>query len=700
MFMLYYWHMNVFRQSSCVLLLGVALSGGAAMSAGFWGVSQESGKWQAVDPDGRLTPILGVDHVQWRGMACQALGNRRLYHEHNLTNYPSKAAWEAETIARLRSWGFNSLGAGCDEALNGRALASFSYLRVSDEFCRGNRERFLCEYRFAPCTAFPNVFGEAFAARCEEIARMRCAAAREENGLLGYFIDNELAWNGCGRGPTGLFDAVNELDAAHSAKRALETFLANHVAGGRTAFESLDSDARMKVKLDFVRLIAERYFATTVAAIRRHDPNHLIFGCRFAGLDGAPPPVWEVAGRHCDVVTFNCYPWADLTRNMVFDRLGGRPITACFDEIHRLTGRPLMITEWSFPALDAGMPCLHGAGQRFRTQGERAAASALFARTMLSLPFVIGYDYFMWVDEPALGMNRFFPEDSNYGLVSERGIPYSDLTSALARVHEEALQGRVCAPKPTSVSRPVTPTERMKFSNGRRSSSPVTFLRTGDAWSLAAEKGVRLSGCVGARPAAERISLGDVDFGKLALMVQTKKDERTSDWLEVTRVAEVTGESGSGLGNVTVSCLAERKERPCFEVVVRMSVAADSRAFLVELLSVTNLTGDRTCVENLLVRPFAADAGPQGVRLPLDLWRGERDCQAEWTFSDGRLLSARSGDVGALHFSFWCDDKGVQHPDARFGWERPWTLNPQETLDFGETMGMLISLTPKGGTDE
>jgi hypothetical protein len=34
---------------------------------------------------------------------------------------------------------------------------------------------------------------------------------------------------------------------------------------------------------------------------------------------------------------------------------------------------------------------------------------------MADLPFLIGYDYFMWVDEPASGISTSFPEDSNYG---------------------------------------------------------------------------------------------------------------------------------------------------------------------------------------------------------------------------------------------------------------------------------------------
>jgi hypothetical protein len=34
---------------------------------------------------------------------------------------------------------------------------------------------------------------------------------------------------------------------------------------------------------DLTRLVAEKYFSVCAAAIRKHDPNHMILGCRFAG---------------------------------------------------------------------------------------------------------------------------------------------------------------------------------------------------------------------------------------------------------------------------------------------------------------------------------------------------------------------------------------------------------------------------------
>ena len=208
---------------------------------------------------------------------------------------------------------------------------------------------------------------------------------------------------------TGLFDAVAKLPETHSAKIAQRAFLAEKGVTGEPSAE---------VKLAFLKRAADLYFRISSEAIRRHDPNHLVMGARFAGLGGAHPAVWEASGRYCDVVTFNCYPWADLDRNVVLTERGGnaKRITEAFTEQYGYVKRPMLVTEWSFPALDSGLPCTGGAGQRFQTQALRTQATELFAKTMLSLPFLVGYDYFMWVDEPPEGISEAFPELRHFRL--------------------------------------------------------------------------------------------------------------------------------------------------------------------------------------------------------------------------------------------------------------------------------------------
>ena len=263
-----------------------------------------------------------------------------------------------------------------------------------------------------------------------------CAPLRDEASVMGYFFDNELAWGAGGASATGMFDAVAKMPPENPARQALDAFLAERNLGGGAALKG--GEIPQETKVEFLRLAARRYFGTIAEAIRRHDPNHLLLGARFAGLGSAHRVVWEEAGMFCDILTFNSYPWADLGENVVY--LSSRDDTRAADAYalrHSWAGRPLMVTEWSFPTLDSGLPCACGAGQRFRTQAERARASELYARTLMALPFMVGFDYFMWVDEPARGISFKFPEDSNYGLVNERGEPYREITEMFARVNRD-----------------------------------------------------------------------------------------------------------------------------------------------------------------------------------------------------------------------------------------------------------------------
>lgn len=179
-------------------------------------------------------------------------------------------------------------------------------------------------------------------------------------------------------------------------------------------------------KIEFVRLCAEKYFSITTEAIRKADPNHMILGCRFAG---DAPPIWDIAGKYCDIVTFNIYGQVDLQK---LEPIG---LVETITKWYKQAKRPMMVTEWSFPALDSGLPCRAGAGMRVRTQAEKAKCFEVYQKTFFSLPFMVGSDYFMWVDEPALGISKNFPEDSNYGLVDVNDEPWQVFTETVARVN-------------------------------------------------------------------------------------------------------------------------------------------------------------------------------------------------------------------------------------------------------------------------
>jgi agarase len=420
-----------------LLIFSVSVACTYSSFAGFYRVEKNSGLWRVISPDGKPVVMRGVDYVNWRGQGCWRVKPPRFrYREHNETSYVNRAEWEKETLARLRDWGFNLLGVGSDRSLEGKGLAHVRILSVGRSFMKGgDPDRWICPDMQRPGTSFPNVFHPEFAKWCDRRAAEICAPERDSRHLFGYFLDNELAWRGNGRRKDGLFKNVCSLPETHSAKKYLRNW-------AKRRNVNLNNVAEVDIE-DFNRHLAEAYFGTAAAAIRRHDPNHLVLGARFAGAGNPPDAAWVAAGRHCDVISFNSYPHYDADKGIFrnFRKPDSQDIREAYGGRWRLAGgAPLMVTEWSFPALDAGLPCTRGAGHRMATQRERAEVSGRYVRVLAKMPYVIGYCYFMWTDQPPEGVSDSFPENSNYGLVSATGKPYVELTSELIRVQKRKVE--------------------------------------------------------------------------------------------------------------------------------------------------------------------------------------------------------------------------------------------------------------------
>ena len=661
-------------------------------ATGFFRVVEKDGRWRVIDPLGRGMVLLGVDHVKYQGHYSQRT-KRSVHHEVNKRKFPNKVDWEEDTLARLKKWGFNLLGAGCDPALKHRGLVHTVFLSIGDGLCwNPNRpDLYICPNEHRPCSAFPNVFHPQFEAWADWKARVGCAPHRDDPWLFGYFIDNELAWWGRGRRDTGLFDAVSKLPDTHSAKVAQKKFLMERGVKGAPSVDD---------KLAFLKLAADIYFRVSSEAIRRHDPNHIVMGARFAGLGGAHPVVWEISGKYCDLVTFNVYPWADIDRNVVtMNRsVNAERVADAFTRQYGYVKKPMLITEWSFPALDSGLPCTGGAGQRFRTQRERTQATELFARTMLSLPFLVGYDYFMWVDEPAEGISDAFPEDSNYGLINLQGDAYPEITKMFTRLHREVASGAKIAmpaerPAPKKKDG-ITASEFLaRFGVADVSSAnSVAFRRDGDAYELSNGAGLVLRGRIGGRYMFDSVSLSGSELGTYTGML----NERVGGGLRWYDATHVTGAewkpSGDGTGTLFVTSEGACANGGKFALKHAITPYAGSPRFLCELVEAKNV-GDRPIdVEAFYFReyaPYFADKREMKIKRVPNLWKAPmRD--AWFRKSDGAYYGGVSFAPLATLFQYHIMDGGrSQHPDARFSPEEKLVLAPGESYRPDGKMWML-----------
>ena len=431
----------------------VAAAFRAARSAfGFHRVEKTEGGWTLVDAADRPWKILAIEKANMTGPRCEARGERP-YHEHLKAAGDTRQTWVDRTARRLRDWGFNTLGSGCDHWLARHGFAHTEMLAFGARLTKadGDPTHYIRPWKGRCCEQFPNVFHPEFARVCDEVARLASDRLRNDPAFIGYYLDNELNWWGDGDWYyCGMMDYVlKNLPNGHSAREEAMRIAREHGYATAQSYLAAPEKVRDPIRRAYTRLVAETYFRVTTEAIRRHDPNHLILGCRFAGVQGAPDEVWETAGRYCDVVSLNCYPSADLAKGILTVSLHHRPLGArngkfaahdaagVFARLAALTRRPLFITEWSFIGLDAGLPCRRGCGQRLPTQADRARAVSLFLENVNGSENFIGSEYFMWTDDPPEGVTRVDPEDCNYGLVDLKDEPYHLVTGAFRRAKEK-----------------------------------------------------------------------------------------------------------------------------------------------------------------------------------------------------------------------------------------------------------------------
>ena len=732
---------------------GLETASTLAAATGFFHFERIDGVDRAIDPSGHPMTLAGVDFVNPDVFYSSFLGYAP-YARFVATNYPSREVWATQTAGRLQAWGFNMLASHCATEL----FPGFPHadtLNLNNPFAKSKDPDWrISENTDAPSTGFPNVFHPDYEKEVFAAAAKRCAPLKDDPSLVGWFIDNELCWWGRSSDPgAGLLDLVAKLPPGHSARQALEDFIAQHPCG-----EGVSRD----VKIGFLRLIAERYFSVNAAAIRAADPNHAILGCRFArGTLWTHDVVWEEAGKYCDAVSLNLYPWCDLDCGVVLTEQGGLPVRDELRRVHALCRRPLLITEWSFPALDAGRPCLHGAGQRFHVQEERAAAVELYVRTLLAEPFVAGYNWFMWVDQPATGLRPALPEDSNYGLVNEQDEPYALVTETFARVnrdtavlkagddgivHKSAIatnvhKSEISIPFSSERERYYSKAPLRKGGGGKAAggSSPsgeaanfdLSFVDNGEqlpfvdtavgfhqepdgSWSLSNGL-VRLSGRIDGAFMADEIAFCPVagaaasaclPAGRFRTLLQCRNEGRRL-WTDVDRVTDVSfaADEATGAGTVTIRAEAGAAGTPPsaampaeFASPVNPPAAFAMTARLSLAPGRADVLAEIEAVENLSDSPLRVErvfmrpfaAEARPGEIPSVPNLWRGPHEGWWRLSGGRRFGAVTRDAASCSFRFYVSGNGVQHPDAPFVENGPFEIAPGTSWTPSSPMGALL----------
>ena len=287
---------------------------------------------------------------------------------------------------------------------------------------------------------FPDVFHPDFEQDAADYASQLASTATDP-AFLGYFLMNEPTWGFSSELPAaGMLFVTPSCETRKELSRFLQKKYPDAAAlsnawGIQTTFDQIAEgpwstilpEAALKDLEAFSILMASRYFQILSEACRKADPNHLNLGMRWAGT----PPLWAVEGmKSFDVFSMNCYrprvP-ADVTQ-----------------KIQELLKMPVIIGEWHFGALDAGLPS-SGIGH-LKNQQERAKAYRVYLEDAAANPICVGAHWFTLYDQSAIG--RFDGENYNIGFLDVCNRPYDELSQAAITSHERLYEVAAGRAKP------------------------------------------------------------------------------------------------------------------------------------------------------------------------------------------------------------------------------------------------------------
>lgn len=411
-------HLAMLVIVACIFLTPARLLG----AEGYFRVEQRAGIWWFVTPSGELTISAGVNNVSYRGDVVHGT-TAHPYFDDVSKLYPSEDAWAKVEVNRLRSWGFNSLGAWTVPLLWNYKLP---YTVILDIAARSGANWL---------NGIPlDVFAPQFETMARKIAEKECSPRAKDPYLLGYFSDNELRWGPDWRGKQNMLTMYLNLPSTAPGRQHAVAFLTKKYSDSiqklnqawgvhATSFDRVPSAATTSAfqadNSEFLGIVARRYFEVCAHAIHSEDPNHLYLGAKFAGMP--PDPVLQ-ASNAADVVSVDIYS------------SDPRPTV---EHIYEVTHRPVLVAEFAFRAENSGLPNTQGAGPKVPDQMARALAYDRYVTELESLPAAVGYQWFEWCDEPKQG--RFDGENSNYGLVNIGDQPYSRFVTEVTDANREAI---------------------------------------------------------------------------------------------------------------------------------------------------------------------------------------------------------------------------------------------------------------------
>jgi len=427
------------------------LKGPRLKATGHFRTEKVDGKWWLVDPEGNLfwshgigtitlnqsTPVTDREHYftqlpdsnKFRSFYSTRTNSPKGYYKGRSARSFNGYAWNMQkkygdnwqskfrdlAHKRLRSWGMNTIGGWSDpDVFNLRKTPYTETLSSNSRRIEGSEGQW---YKFPD--PFDNSLVKAIIDGVEKIKE-----SANDPYCIGYFVDNEMNWGD----NQYIAKAVIQSPSDQPAKQALMNYLKkkyktisalnstwktnisswNDILENRAIPTKIDEDL-----MAFSEVVANQYFSTIQQTLQQVAPAKLYLGCRFdfhyyPNEDTTGAWIVQIAGKYCDVVSFNRYRYA------ASDLIAGN------------VDKPIIIGEWHMGATDRGM--LHFSLRYADDQKNRAEMYEYYIESCLKNPYIVGAHWFQYVDEPTLG--RFDGENYNTGFLDVCDNPYPEMIEA------------------------------------------------------------------------------------------------------------------------------------------------------------------------------------------------------------------------------------------------------------------------------
>lgn len=375
-------------------------------STGFFYVKKIDGRWWMVDPNGFAGINMGVcsvgstaiqnDYDRILGLGYNGIGNFLTSESQTKTNY------------------------------NTQNYATFSYTRRLNfylSYVNVRKNYYTTPSAVQGDLSYVLVYDPQFTTYCDNLANTNAKPFVNDRDLLGYFTDNELSFN-----QDQLQLLVRDLPAGDPSRDSALVFASSR---GLTAADciSYTSNVTEQMKQDFATQMANHYYRTVSASIRKSDPNHLLLGSRLNGRPRAIQNVVNASEKYMDVTSVNFYDKYNPDEQISY--------------VNWTNDKPCLVTEFYIKDANIFSTTQSGAGWYVNSQPDRGKFYQNACLQLLKNKCYIGWQYFKYQDD----------SDSNKGIVSGGGTEYTGMTAYMDSLNEQVY--RLCDFYDGKIRRPV-----------------------------------------------------------------------------------------------------------------------------------------------------------------------------------------------------------------------------------------------------